>query len=363
MSPKPILRTAALAVVLACACLSWSGPARAQARDEGPDGVVDAARRRAVVAGALERLLAGYVFPATAQKAADHVRARAAAGAYDGLSGARAFAQALTDDLQAISKDKHLRVRYSAEPLGDPREPTAEEQRQAEDEARWRNHGFERVERLPGNVGYLELRGFADARLGGETAAAAMTFLAGTDALIVDLRRNGGGSAEMIALVSSYLFPERTHLNDFYWREGERHEQSWTQPWVPGRRFGGDKPVYVLTSAFTFSAAEEFTYNLKNLKRATVVGETTGGGAHPGGLRRIDDHFSIWVPGGRAINPVSKTNWEGTGVQPDVAVAAPEALRAAHAAALRKLLEAKPDERRGARLREALAEVERAPSS
>jgi C-terminal processing protease CtpA/Prc len=153
-----------------------------------------------------------------------------------------------------------------------------------------------------------------------------MGFLANTDALIVDLRRNGGGRPEMVALLSSYLFDERTHLNDLYWREGNRTDEFWTNATVAGPRYGGKKPVFVLTSKRTFSGAEEFAYNLKALKRATIVGETSGGGAHPGDMQKIADGFAMFVPTGRAINPVTKTNWEGVGVEPDVVVPADQAL-------------------------------------
>ena len=144
------------------------------------------------------------------------------------------------------------------------------------------NDGFQRVERLDGNVGYIEVRGFSGSPDAGPTAVAAMNFVAGTDALLFDLRANGGGSPAMIGLVSSYLFDDVVHLNDFYIREHNEHRQFWTLPHVQGQRYGNAKPVYILTSNRTFSAAEEFTYNLKHLKRAIVVGETTGGGAHPG---------------------------------------------------------------------------------
>jgi C-terminal processing protease CtpA/Prc len=156
-----------------------------------------------------------------------------------------------------------------------------------------------------------------------------MTFLAGTRAMIIDLRQNGGGSPKMVALISSYLFDRRTHLNDLWTRSTNATEEFWTQDSVAGRRFGGEKPVFVLTSTNTFSGAEEFTYNLKALKRATIVGETTGGGAHPVRGRRIDEHFMIGVPFARAINPVTRTNWEGVGVEPDTKVLAGEALKTA----------------------------------
>ena len=149
-----------------------------------------------------------------------------------------------------------------------------------------------------------------------------MSFVANTDALIIDVRNNGGGAPSMVAYLCSYLFgPEPVHINDLYFRPENSTHQWWTLPHLPGKRYEG-KPVYVLTSKRTFSAAEEFTYNLKTQKRATIVGETTGGGANPGGTRPVAEHFIVFVPSGRAINPITKTNWEGTGVAPDVAVAA-----------------------------------------
>jgi C-terminal processing protease CtpA/Prc len=129
----------------------------------------------------------------------------------------------------------------------------------------------------------------------------------------------------MIAFISTYLFDEPTHLNDLYNRKEDSTTQYWTLPYVPGKRLS-DKPVFVLTSNRTFSGAEEFSYNLKNLKRATIIGETTGGGAHPVSGHRIDDHFMIGVPFARAVNPIAGTNWERTGVTPDVEVPAAEAL-------------------------------------
>jgi C-terminal processing protease CtpA/Prc len=156
-----------------------------------------------------------------------------------------------------------------------------------------------------------------------------MAKLADVSALIVDLRENGGGSPAMVAHISSYLFSKRTHLNDLWERRGNKTTEFWTKPELPGRKVGDNVPVYVLTASRTFSGAEEFTYNLKNLKRATIVGETTGGGAHPVSGHRINDHFMIGVPFARAINPYSKTNWEGTGVAPDVKVPAADAMTTA----------------------------------
>lgn len=318
-----------------------------QAQPEQPDLTIDAATRQEVVQSLLKRLSESYVFPDVAEKMAVAVRERAARGEYDQLASARAFAEKLTSDLQAVSRDKHLRVRFSHRPIperGQRREPTAEEIAERQMQLKGINYGFERIERLPGNIGYMEFRGFTDDKAGAETVAAAFNFLANTNALIIDLRKNGGGNPAMVALICSYLFgPEPVHLNSLYWREGDRTEEFWTLKEVSGRRYTG-RDVYVLTSNYTFSGAEEFTYNLKNLKRATIVGETTGGGAHPGGMNRLHQHFAAFIPTGRAINPITKTNWEGTGVEPDVRVPADQALKVAHLAALRKGAEKQTDE-------------------
>jgi C-terminal processing protease CtpA/Prc len=203
------------------------------------------------------------------------------------------------------------------------------------------NYGFFRVERLPGNVAYLDLRVFIDTNEGSsDTATAAMNFLAHTDALIIDLRQNRGGFPTMIQLLCSYLFgSEPVLLNTFAFRAGGRHEEWWTLPDVPGTRYGEQKPVYVLTSAETFSAGEEFAYDLQARRRATIVGEVTGGGANPGAMVPLSHGFAAFIPFGRAVNPVTGTNWEGVGVKPDVPVPATEALRTAQVLALRSLLE------------------------
>ncbi|MGA9770956.1 MAG: S41 family peptidase [Blastocatellia bacterium] len=330
----------------------------AQIPNNQPDLAIDAATRTAVIEGALKYLNNYYVFPETAKKMELAIRERLQKKEYDEITSAITLASKLTLHLQEVSHDKHLRVRYSHEPVPERKhndEPTAEEQEQFLTFLRQTNFGFEKLERLSGNIGYLDLRGFNPAEYGAETVVAAMNFVANTDSLIIDLRRNGGGDPAMVALISSYLFDaDPVHLNDLYWREGDSTRQWWTLPYVPGKRYGIKKDVYVLTSKYTFSAAEEFTYNLKNLKRATIIGETTGGGANPGGVRRINEHFMIFVPSGRAINPYSKTNWEGTGVTPDVSVPADQALKVAQVAALNKLIEKTSDAERKERLKGAL---------
>ena len=307
---------------------------------------VNAQDRAAIIDDVTAALNETYVFPETAKKMEELVRRQLKSGAYDRLGTMDAFTQKLTEDLRSVSHDLHLGVVWDPEPPPGEAGGPPPEQQQARFEARLRrdNYCFRKVERLTGNVGYLKLDCFAQAELGGGTAVAAMGFLAGSDALIFDLRDNGGGNPSMIQLITSYLMPgEPTHLNSFYIRKGDKTEQFWTQAWVPGTRMT-DVPVFVLTSGRTFSGAEEFTYNLKNLKRATIVGETTGGGAHPVDLHRVKGYpVSMRLPFGRAINPISGTNWEGTGVEPDVKVSAADALTVAHARALSAVAEKATD--------------------
>jgi retinol-binding protein 3 len=336
---KPVSKIIVRLAVLCLLTLSVVGVGFAQ--PEQPDLTIDAAMRTQVIDGILKRLNDSYVFPEVAKKMEQSIRERADKKEYDQITSAKEFAKTLTNDLQVVSKDKHLRVRYSHAAIperGPRREPTAEEREQRRRELTRMNHGFSKVERLPGNIGYLEFLNFMDEELGADTVAAAMNFVNGTDALIIDMRSNGGGNPAMVALVCSYLFgPEPVHLNSLYWREGDRTDEFWTRKEVAGKRYL-NKDVYVLTSKRTFSGAEEFTYNLKNLKRATIIGETTGGGAHPGGVFRITEHFGTFVPTGRAISPITKTNWEGTGVTPDVVVPADQALLVARLMVLKKAL-------------------------
>ncbi|MGZ5473429.1 MAG: S41 family peptidase [Thermoanaerobaculia bacterium] len=345
--------TALLLLTLTLALSAFTQPA------PEPDATVTAAERSQVIEGSIAALNRYYVFSDGAKKMEQAVRARAAKGEYDGITSARAFAEKLQADLQEVSKDKHLGVRYSSEPVADRvfnQAPSAEDFERERAFAEKLNYGFEKVERLQGNIGYVDIRGFVPPAIGGETAAAAMTFVAGTDALIVDLRRNGGGEPAMIAFVTSYLFDQPVHLNDIYQRYDQTTQQWWTTSYAPGRRFGGKKPVYVLTSSRTFSGGEEFAYNLKNLARATIIGETTGGGAHPVDVVKVGEHFLIGVPFARAINPITKTNWEGTGVAPDIAVPADQALDRAYVLALEKVIAATADPNRKAGLQRLLEE-------
>lgn len=277
-------------------------------------------QRAKVVEAAAKALEEGYVYPEIARKMADSVRGKLKTGEYDATMDEAALAQRLTDDFRAVSKDRHLRVNLL--PTGNRSVLDAQPPRDWAGE----NYGFKKVEILPGNVGYIRFDGFINAPGAQDAAAAALAFTANCGALIFDMRHNGGGDPEMIRFITSYLFDQPTHLNDMIDRDGKIVEEFWTLKEIPGKRFAADVPVFVLTSSYTFSGAEEFSYNLKNLKRATLVGETTGGGAHPVRGVRLDDRFLIGVPFMRACNPISKTNWEGTGVTPDVSVPADDAL-------------------------------------
>lgn len=303
---------------------------------------VDADTRRQVIEGIASTLQSYYVFPELGQQMSDLLHTMLATHAYDDLTTVEGLCEWLTTNLQAISKDHHLRVRYNEEPrpLSVPDGYSDEEIAGWVAIARSANYGFYKIERLDGNVGYLDLRNFWDPSWDGvgDAAVGAMALLAATDALIIDLRRNTGGTPGMVALISSYLLgAEPVHLNTIYDRISDKNFQSWSLPYIPGRRTP-NKPVYVLTSKNTFSAAEEFTYNLKGLKRATIVGETTKGGAHPGRDISVTPHFRVFVPMGRPISPYTGGNWEGTGVEPDIAVTADEAFSHAYRLALNTVI-------------------------
>lgn len=311
---------------------------------------IDSTTAARVIETAIKKLDEQYVFPDVAAKMADALRTRLKNGDYAQITSGAEFAKTLTTHLQAVSKDKHLRVRFNPDksnPSPPKGGPSKESIAQFRREVAKRNAGFRKVERLPGNVGYLAFDVFTEREVIGRPMAAAMNFLANTDALIIDLRKNGGGSPHGVQVVCSYLFPAEpsVHLNSLYFRPDDRTDEFWTLKELPAPRFI-DKPVFVLTSSRTFSGAEECAYNLQTRQRATIVGETTGGGAHPGGGVQLADHFTMFVPRGRAINPVTKTNWEGVGVVPEVPVAADQALDTAHKLAVEKILATADEETR-----------------
>ncbi len=325
-------------------------------------GEVDTNAKRQTVETLIKTLNQRYVFPDKAAEVERALKAKLASGGYDSITDGMAFARSLTADVNAIAKDAHFNVQYSEETLPPRREATQPSPAEIENyrrNNRLMNGAFERVERLIGNVGYIKFNGFAAKEDAARPIKAAMEFVADTDALIFDVRDNGGGSPGTVQLLCSYLFGEKpVHLNDLYWREGNQTTQFWTLKKVEGKRYL-DREVYILTSKRTGSAAEEFTYNLKNLRRAMVVGSTTWGGANPGGVVRLNDHFAAFVPTGRAINPITKTNWEGTGVEPDISVKPEEALKTAHALAVKRLRDKATRAEDKERLTRALSQIER----
>ena len=290
----------------------------------------------APVTGEIVQLLTEhYVFPEIAEQLASLLRRRLAEGAYD-VGGAEELARLITADLQSVNDDRHLRLKYHADPVS-PGHGTATLASMRRDFDTSLG-GAPRVELLDGGVAVVELAPMLfPLEWAAEPLSAALTLASRAQALIVDLRANRGGDPDTVAFVCSYLLDERTHLNTMYWRSGERSEQSWSLPHVPGACFGGSKPLYVLSSDSTFSAAEELAYDLQQLGRAVVVGERTRGGAHPCKGWTVHPHLEATVPTGRAINPVSGANWEGTGVQPDIPCAAAQSLDQAHALALAQL--------------------------
>ena len=294
---------------------------------------------------ALELLRAAYVFPEQAERAAAAVEARLAAGEYDNLDEI-ALTDLVTEHLQDATDDRHLALMLGevppprATPVPEPRKPEDREVRRLARLRKFRldNFGIRRVERLDGNVGYLDLRRMPIPSNAGPAIAAAMELVAGTYALIIDMRHNGGGSPEGVVFWCSYLVDERpTHLNDIFTAETGETKQFWSLPYVPGTRYL-DRPVYVLTSHRTFSGGEDLCYTLQAVKRAEIIGETTGGGAHPTRVYPISPAVCIGIPFARSVNPVTGSNWQGTGVVPDVAVAAEQAYDVAYARALRHVL-------------------------
>lgn len=305
--------------------------------------ILDAAKKQAIVDEISALLNKNYIFSETAKKIENRLRDRLKSGAYDKFSMPRDFAEAVNKDLSDVGHDRHMGFAHAPAQAAEiarlqsrnEEEVKAARERELASEKR-NNFGFRKVERLAGNVGYLDFRVFASAGEAGATAVAAMNFLAYCDAVIVDLRQNGGGDPSQIQLISSYFFAGPTHLNDLYYRAADTTENYWTLPFVPGPRMAR-ADLYILTSRNTFSGAEEFSYNMKNLQRATLIGETTGGGAHPTDAMIVQTEYVLRVPIARAINPYSKTNWEGTGVSPDVPVPAAEAFDRAYVMALEKM--------------------------
>lgn len=316
--------------------------------------------KQETIDGILKVLQKRYVFPEVADSMQSFVMNNLQSGKYDSISDGEEFALQLTKDLQRVSKDLHLKVQYSIEKTaenGDPDNNDSEES--------WmnqilteNNYGIKSKKILEGNIGYLEIPMFGPLEICADTIISAIQYVIDTDALILDLRSCRGSLDEnTIPFMCSYFFKESTHFFNIYSRETDFTKQFWTYAWVPGKRYT-DKPIFVVTSSRTFSGGEELAYDLKHANRATIVGEVTRGGANPTNLERINSSFTVSVPYMRSVNPITQTNWEGTGVQPDIQVKSNIALFTAQIAALKALYEKLSDENYRLKLMQAIKATE-----
>ncbi|MDB5934828.1 MAG: peptidase [Massilia sp.] len=308
---------------------------------------VDSAMRRQTIDALVAEIRDHYVFPQKAAEVETLLRQRQRNGAYDAISDGEQLATTLTEDMASVAADKHMRVDFSPDylPPLPPRKselPSAPDPTGLVDVISRRmanfvaNFGVEKVELMPSNIGYLELSSFPFPEMTADKYGAAMDKLAGTDSLIIDLRENGGGLPTSVALSASYFFDQRTRLNGIWWRDTGRTDQLWTAEALAGKRYGGQKKVAILIGPHTRSAAEDFAYTMQTLKRATLIGAPTWGGAHPAFNYRLGDHFNARIPNARTISPITNTNWEGVGVIPDVEATPEAALGVAQAHLLRK---------------------------
>ena len=303
------------------------------------DDDLDAGAREQVIAAVLEAFSNHYVYPEKAKRMCDHVLNRNEAGAYDDATTLKELCRRLRRDLRDLTGDRHIWIGLIPESSGDPKERRAARI----ERAAWQNFSFMDVRWLEGNVGYVRFDRFHDPAYAGETAVAAMQFIANCHAVIIDLRWNHGGEDQMVRLLASYFFEHARLLGTLFHVQADSLEQSWTFGYVPGRKLV-DVPLYVLTSDETASGAEAFAYGMKHLGRATVVGEVTPGAAHwTENFDYPELNLRAAVPVARPVNPVTRTSWEGTGVKPNIAVSAEKALMTAHVAALESIHDRFPD--------------------
>lgn len=284
--------------------------------------------RRAAISRVAGLLESNYVNPQRGRELATRLR-REAKHAWISAGEPEQFAEAFTAKLRSWSGDGHFQIDFREGGAAETEESAFGAAEFEKYYGKGVNYGFEQVRTLEGNIGYLDLRVFAPPVMGADVAVAAMTLLAQSSALIIDLRHNGGGDGALGLLIAGYLLDGTQPMSGTYDRPSDKLTPSATPVWVPGRRFGAEKPVFVLISKGTFSAAEAFAYDLQALKRVTVVGEPSGGGAHPFVYRRVSEHYVLSLLEGGSINPITGKNWEGVGVIPDVRVNADKALEEA----------------------------------
>lgn len=281
----------------------------------------------------IEKLTDGYVFPERSAQAATLLRANLASDIYQTLVGPE-LCDRISADLLETCADKHLRLIWheSAQASHNEEHLVAA----LRERFRLENNGIRRVEQLPGNIGLIEITIIPEVKAAAATFAAALQLVEYTYALILDLRGALGGAPDGVAFFNSFLFADgEVHLSDIV--EGGPQgttRQFWTVSYLPGPRYIG-RPVYVLTSSKTFSGGEALAYDLQAPGRATVVGEVTRGGAHPSIVLSLGEHIELRLPVARSVNPVTGSNWEGIGVQPDISTPAENALKVAYHTALK----------------------------
>lgn len=289
-----------------------------------------------------------YIFPDKAALMIGAVKNSYKKGAYNKALTQHELGMLLQKDIQQAHKDKHLGIFFNPEFAKHlEKTPTPEELEERKkrqlNNARENNFAFQKIEILPGNIGYIRWDGFYEfTEEAKPTLDGALQFISNCKAVILDMRYNGGGSPDMVVAIQNYFFSTKTRMNDIIDRNNDTVKH-WADP--SKTAFQLTMPVYILTSSNTFSGAEDFTYGLKHAGRGTVVGDTTGGGAHPTGSFSIGQGFVMYIPLARSFNIATRTDWEGTGVWPDVAVPAEQALTKAQFLIFTELLAKAKDER------------------
>lgn len=293
--------------------------------------------RSAVITRVVELIRERYVYEDVAARCTTQLQQRHARGEFARLDDA-AFAAAVSAALKADCQDEHFELVVRGASAPPPSDPSS-----WLEPLRRRNYDFYEVRRLPGNVGYLDLRSFPPPSVAATTAAGAMNFLGGSDAVIIDLRQNSGGTGDMVLFLATYFFDQPTALLNTVRRAQGTSTQDRTLPYVPGPRLAKQE-LFILTSKTTFSAAEAFAFGLQQLKRATVVGEVTRGGANAGRYTDVPPNFRVFISNAHALSPATGTSWDKVGIKPDIAAEAGDALTVAHREAVTRLRKAATDE-------------------
>lgn len=323
-----------------------------------PDLQVSAKEKAQIIDTVIKAVKSTYIFPEISLHIETEILKHQKRGDYNKIISSKEFADTISNQLVRISNDKHLRILFSYDTVPQKTDKDPPLPDFIKTFAVQNNYGFNKIDILDGNIGYMNILGFFPFDEAIEKAIASFDYLSNTDALIVDLRENTGGYSPLANFVLSYFFDKQpVKFLENVFRDSSKTEQVWSCYYVPGKRYL-DKPVYVLTSSGTFSAGEAFAYILQGYHKATVVGERTGGGANLSDLIRLDDHFVMNLPIGRPVSPFSKSSWEGVGVKPDIETSKEKALVVAHIAALKKLIENCNNEKLKEHLKDILVKIQ-----